>query len=168
MKIRSSTIFALAIGLVMAWAVFVAKDFRPFVLVGIYPVIAGSFTLGAVLWLLINEIRGAGGGKKPRGVAVDLVADDMPASVRARKAARAFGWFLALLAAIYLLGFKIGAIAFFIAYVGMETRTRWFLIVGLAGGVVFVLVLFQRFLEVFWPLGLLGEWLGEYCPWWLF
>ncbi len=161
-KVRPSAIFALFVGLVMGWALFVTKDFT--FMAAVFPWVAGGFTLGMAVLVLVKEIRGAG-GEKPRGLAMDLVADDMPASVRAKKATRILVWFLGLYLGIWLLGFKLAAVAFLTAFVSIEARAKWFLILGTAAILVFALFMLERFLGVFWLEGLLNQWLQEPLPW---
>ena len=166
MKFKPATIFALLVAVIMGLAVFSATNFPP--RTAIYPLVAGSYTLVMALLCVVTELRGAGrvGGSGASGGLIDLEADrSIPASVRARKAIRVLAWLLGLYLAIWLLGFKLAVVSFLTAYVGIEARARWFLILGLMALLVFVLFMFERFLEVFWLEGLLNQWLQEPLPW---
>lgn len=169
MKFGPVANFTLLIALVMVWAIFVAMDF-PF-LARLYPLMAGSFTLVMAILLLVIELRAAGkekgrGGGTGSGAAIDIEANSsMPALVRTKKNVEAFAWFLAVYLAIWLLGFKIGVLAFLVAYIGLKARVQWFLVLSLLAGLVALLAFFDVALKVYWPSGLLEQWLGERWPW---
>ena len=167
-KLGASTVFTFFIVLAMIWAVIGAKDFP--LMARLYPWFVGSIGLVISLLLLVKELKGIGRKKAVEsgtgGMAVDLESDSsMPRSVRTRKALRAFAWFLALYLAIWLLGFKVGVVAFLIAYISIEARARWLLVLGLTVGLGFVLFCFDKLLKVYWLEGLLTDWLGESLPW---
>ena len=72
-----------------------------------------------------------------------------------------FGRLIAFLAAIWLLGFEIGALLFAFLYLRFKARESWLLsivttaiLAGLISG------LLGKLLQVSWPEGALGVWLG--------
>lgn len=167
-KVTPTAIFTLIIAIAMVWAIYGAKDF-PW-MARLYPWFVGSVGLVITVMLLVQELRGTRRKKRPGngtgGVAMDIEADNsMTSSVRIRKAFRAFAWILSIYIAIGLLGFKIGVVVFLIAYICAEDRAPWFLVLSITAGQIFVLFLFDRFLNVFWPPGLLGQLLGDTWPW---
>ena len=164
MKVRPTTIFTLLVVVIMGLAVLDAVGF-PF-RAGLYPMVVGSFAVVMALWLLVRELRGAGGEERTSGGAIDIEADrGIPASVRARKATRMLAWLLGLYLVIWLTGFKLAVVAYLAAYIGIEARAKWFSILGLTALLVFVMFMFERFLGVFWLEGLLNQWLEEPLPW---
>jgi hypothetical protein len=60
---------------------------------------------------------------------------------------------------IVLVGFKLGSLAFMAAFVAVEVNVLWYKML------VLLLGIFHKFLNVFWPLGFLGDFLEEYVPW---
>ena len=127
--------------------------------------LVGSFVVLMTLAFVVKESI-AGGAVRGSGRAIDIEPDrSMPISVRIRKTARVFAWFLAVYPAILLLGFKLAVVTFFLAYLIVEARVKWSLILGLMALLVFILYMFGRFLEVFWLPGLLNQWLQEPLPW---
>ncbi len=160
LKLRGSTIFTALVVLVMAWALFEAKDF-PF---GgrIYPWLAGSVTFVLALWLLVSEVRRMRAGLSPEtgsGASMDLEASDEPARERYGGFTKAMGWILGLWLSTWLLGWQIGITVFFIAYLVFLARARWFLIPILAAIMMLILFYFDKLLGVFWPQGILIRWL---------
>lgn len=162
LRLEPSTIFTLLIGLIMVVAVSIATGF-PF-LARIYPLIVGSLALVMVILLLARDFRHTSTG----GISssIDIKADHtMPASVLAKKAGGVFAWILCLYLGIWLVGFKIGVVAFFISYTKIKAGLRWPWILGLTMILISALIFFDRVLRVFWPSGLLEQLLGEFVPW---
>ncbi|RWR04411.1 tripartite tricarboxylate transporter permease [Paenirhodobacter populi] len=96
------------------------------------------------------------------GIHMDLGADDdenMTTKTVVLRAARFFGWFLAFLACMSLIGMIPTVPVIIIAYMRIEGRERWPLCVILALCVtVLEYVIFDRIIHVAWPGSLLGEW----------
>ena len=167
-KINLSILLTLFFILVMGTAIYLAFDF-PF-LGALYPIIVASFVLILALYSLVQQVKALGSEKglaesKNMGT-IDIEADSsMPMSERFQKATRAFAWMLALYLAIWLFGFKIGAVVFILVYIRIMAETRWAMLAGLTVGLVFFLFCFDRFLGVYWPVGLLGLWLEDTWPW---
>ena len=160
MKFRGATIFNALVVLVMAWAVFVVRDL-PFA-AGLYPWVVGSVTFILALLVLIGEMRRMRSGisaETGNGPSMDLKASDESARERYGGFARAMGWILGLWLSIWLLGWQIGLTVFFFAYLAFQARARWFLTLGLVALMWLMIFYFDRFLGVFWPEGILTEWL---------
>ena len=82
-----------------------------------------------------------------------------------RKTIRAFSWVLGYYLFIVLVGFKLGSLAFMAAFVAVEANVRWYKMLALLLGTIIILEIFHKYLNVFWPLGFLGDFLEEYVPW---
>lgn len=52
-----------------------------------------------------------------------------------------------------------------VAFVAVEANVRWYKMLALLLGTIIILEIFHKFLNVFWPLGFLGDFLEEYVPW---
>ena len=73
-------------------------------------------------------------------------------------------WILCFYLAIYIVGFKVAVIAFFLLYLRWEARGRWITIISLTGlscyGIFFH---FEKFMSIHWPDSLLEKWVN--VPW---
>ncbi len=159
-KFSGSTIFAALVVLAMAWALFEARGFPSGA--AVYPRLVSGVTfvlaLSALIWQTIR-MRAGRSHETGVGMSMDIEASDEPARVRYGGFARAMGWILGLWLSIGLLGFQIGLAVFFIAYLRFQARARWFVIPCLTALILLLLFYFDKFLEVFWPQGLLIRWL---------
>ncbi len=84
---------------------------------------------------------------------------------RRRKTIRAFSWVLGYYLFIVLVGFKLGSLAFMAAFVAVEANVRWYKMLALIVSTIIILEVFRKYLNVFWPLGILGDFLEESVPW---
>ena len=155
-------IFTFFVLLAMGAAVIVATNYH--FLAAIYPLVIGSIgTTLCFVFLLKNIFKKS---EEEEGGTVDIEKDrDIPDSVRFKRAGKALVWILSLYLLIWLLGFKLGAIVFVALFVAVEAHSKWYFIIGLSAVLAVVLTIFQEVLNVFWPEGLLGEWLSEHLPW---
>ncbi len=162
MKLVPSIIYTAVIVLLTALAVFYAKDW-PFQ-ARAFPWLAGITTATLGLLLVVTDIRRLAMGHRlevTSGQQADIESGyDMAAWSTYKKFARVFGWILVLYAGIWLVGLRVAVVAFFIAYLRLEGRLRWFLIVPLTALMVLFLVYFDQLLAVHWPRGIMGQWLG--------
>ena len=157
---NGSTIFTALVMLVMAWALFEAKDWK--VGSGLYPWLVGGVTFILALWLLVQEIIRMRAGLSPEtgvGMSMDIAVSDDPAGLKYRGFTRALGWVLGLGLSLWLLGFQIGLAVFFISYLVFQAHARWFVIPILTALMMLMLFYFYIFLEIFWPQSLLSQWL---------
>ncbi|MFH1087044.1 MAG: tripartite tricarboxylate transporter TctB family protein [Chloroflexota bacterium] len=160
MKWSGSAILTALVVLVMALALFEARNF-PF---GgrLYPMVAGGMTFILSLSALIREIRRMRAGtslETGKGATMDLGAGDGEMRERLGGIARIGAWVLCLSLGIWLLGWLIGVSAFFVSYLVFKAHARWFAAIGLTALMVLLLLSFDRVLDVFWPEGLLVQWL---------
>jgi len=96
---------------------------------------------------------------------VDVALDpSIPIEVALRGAGRMLTWIIALYLGIWVFGFKIAIIAFFVLYLKKEGKARWLktlILTGIAGYTIFFH--FDRLLSLNWPAGLLSKWID--LPW---
>lgn len=166
MRLKIITIaFTSLITLIVVLYLWDAKDmtFKP----GVFPWVAGAFTLIMCLLLLATDIKRLASGRseeRETGLQMDIESSlDMSAWVTYKKALRTFALIPALYAGIWLVGFHIAIVLFFIAYLTFKARVRWFLVPGLTFLMVLFLFYFDKFLNVWWPEGLLEQWV--HLPW---
>ena len=91
---------------------------------------------------------------------MDLTVDDAELSqgVVLRRAATFFGWFVGFLASMATIGLIPTASIFIVAYMRLENREPWRLVLPQAIGItIFMYVVFHRFLAIPWPATLLGK-----------
>ncbi len=153
---NGAIIFTVLVVLVMAGAVFEARNYPP----GgrLYPWLVCSATFVLALWLLVNEVRRTRAGCSPSartGMSMDIEASDELAKVKYGGFAIAIIWILGLWLSIWLLSWQIGISVFFILYLIFRAHARWFMIPGLVALMMLLLFYFDKFLEVFWPRGIL-------------
>jgi len=99
-------------------------------------------------------------GGEGRSIHMDLKADDalLSQGVVIRRAAMFFGWFIAFMASMATIGIIPTAFVFIVAYMRLENREPWRLVVPQAIGIViFMYVVFHRFLTIPWPATLIGK-----------
>ena len=92
----------------------------------------------------------------------------VPGAVAARRAADVFGWILALLAAIWIIGFLWSVPVFLWLYLALRARARWWTCLGYtAAALAFLLGVFHYALRIPWPQGLVAwpqdmvlQWMG--------
>lgn len=90
---------------------------------------------------------------------MDLTSDTghLPTRTVILRAAIFFGWFLAFMASMAVIGLIPTVPLFVIAYMRLENREPWKLVLAQAAGLtLFIYVVFHRLLTVPWPETLLG------------
>jgi len=162
-KIDFTTVFTAFIILIMAVALVRTLSF-PF-LAAIYPAIVSSLVLVAGVIALLKHVTGSAVKGGTIDIAADVVVDAAEISARRKRSAKAFGWALGYYLLIVLLGFKLGSLFFMTAFIRVEAKIRLHNLGALIVGTIIILNLFQDYLNVFWPLGVLGNYLGETLPW---
>jgi hypothetical protein len=95
---------------------------------------------------------------------VDLAPDrSLPPRVVYIRGLRYVGWMVGLYAGIWLVGFVIAMTGFLLAFLRWEARLGWAITSVLAiSGALFVIGT-SWILTLFWPEGLISQWLG--LPW---
>ncbi|MFC2066873.1 hypothetical protein ACFLUO_07500 [Chloroflexota bacterium] len=155
MKRSGAAYFTIAIALLFTLMLAMASEFRFWGWA--YPVIVGVPCLVITLILLVRELR----GKVSEESGMDLIRDDsISRSLAYKRAARYLGWILALYLGIWLLGFKLAIPLFFVLFIGLEGKSKWWIVLALTGLAVFmILIPFGLLLGVYWPMGLIEQFL---------
>lgn len=134
------------------------------------PMIVGSVTLAALTISLLNQVFRRSGpdlaldrSRQPSSMHMDLIADTsaLGTALVLRRAAIFFGWLIAFMGSMAAIGLIPTALLFIVAYMRLENREPWRLVLPQAIGLtVFVYVVFDRFLTIPWP----ASWLGALVP----
>ena len=165
MKFSGSTIFTSVIVVIIALAVFEARDY-PFAS-GMYPWVIGItlFTLSTYLLIVDTRRLIAGRGDDAgSGMTADIEArTDMPVRVMYTKAARTAGWIMGLCLGMWVFGMHIAVSLFFITYLRLRARAKWYLIPVLTVFILLFLFAFDKLLGVWWPEGWIEQWIT--LPW---
>lgn len=119
----------------------------------IYPAIAAS---GGFVLALIQMVRDLRSGGKVETAGFDIAAErSVPTGLIYRRAAKFVAWIVGLYVIIWLVGFKLGAVCYFVLFLKLEGRAGW-LAIALLSTIIFVaLLLFENFLGIYWPKNML-------------
>ncbi|MFM9969490.1 MAG: tripartite tricarboxylate transporter permease [Burkholderiales bacterium] len=148
----------------------------------IVPMVVGGVAITAIVLSLINQMFRKAATEPGMGAALAAAADaptiggstapvekihmdiesdtaHLPVPVIIARAAMFFGYLLAFMGSTYLIGLIPTLFCFVIAFMRIEARERWNLVITYAVCmVVFVTIVFDRIMKVPWPASLLGEW----------
>ena len=127
----------------------------------IVPLVVGGVALTAIVLSLLNQTFRKPAVKSGK-IHMDIESDTahLPVSTIIARAATFFGYLLAFMGSTYLIGLIPTLFAFVVAFMRLEARERWTLVISYAGFmVVFVTLVFDRIMKVPWPPSLLGEWI---------
>jgi TctA family transporter len=155
------TSFYLAI---VAAMVVIALDWR--LNAKIVPLVVGAIAITAIGLSLINQVfRKAGIETVADGkIHMDLESDTAHLETRTiiRRATLFFGYLLSFMLGTYLVGFVPTLFFFIIAFMRIEAKERWMLVLTYASCmVVFVTIVFDRIMAIPWPETILGTLLPE-------
>lgn len=102
-------------------------------------------------------------GKGDDGIHMDLASDDgedLSSRTILTRAAQFFGWFLAFLASMWVIGMIPTVPLIIVSFMRVEGREPWRLCLILAACVTAVIyVVFELVIGILWPGSLLGEWI---------
>ena len=176
-RLRASQLFPAGLVALLAYMLFESREWT--FAARIVPQVVGTLALAFAALSLFNaafrrakapgapqRAAGAGtalGADMPPGAKIhmDLASETFhlaPRTVIAR-AGVFFGWFLAFMGSMALIGLIPTVPLFVIAYMRAENREPWKLVLAHATGLaLFIYVLFHRLLTVPWPETLLGTW----------
>ncbi|MFC2067197.1 hypothetical protein ACFLUO_09175 [Chloroflexota bacterium] len=148
---RKRTMFTM--GLLILFISFVIRSVTfPFG-AGLFPLLIGSSIIILLLLQLSTELLGKEENVEILDVAVEEAAKGKVAMLRA---VRFFAWILGVYAGIFLVGFNITILAFYILFMRLEGRINWWLILILtAVASVLQLYYFPRVIGMLWPTGLI-------------
>jgi hypothetical protein len=126
------------------------------------PQIVGSIGLTCAALSFANAVfRRAGPGTADKGH-MDLASGTghLPKRTVLARAAIFFAWLAGFMAAMATIGLIPTVMLFVVAYMRLENREPWKLVLGVATGLTaFIYAVFHRLLNVPWPETLLGTWL---------
>jgi TctA family transporter len=155
-RLKLSQLFPLTLVLVFSYMLLEARAWSS--AARIVPQIVGALGLAFAAFSLANAAL----RREAQAVAaghMDLASDTghLPARTVLFRAAVFFGWFLAFMASTAVIGLLPTVPLFVVAYMRLENREPWPLVLAQAGGfTLFIYVLFDRLLNVPWPESLLG------------
>jgi TctA family transporter len=156
-RLKLSQLFPLALVLVFSYMLLEARAWSS--AARIVPQIVGSLGLAFAAFSLANAALRGGAHTVAPGGHMDLASDTghLPVRTVLLRAAVFFGWFLAFMASTAVIGLLATVPLFVVAYMRLENREPWLLVLAQAGGfTLFIYVLFDRLLNVPWPESLLG------------
>lgn len=123
--------------------------------------IAGTGSLAYKLFVMPPQARKASGN----AIHMDVGGSHeevLPNSVTLSRAARFFGWMLAFMACMALIGLIPTVPIMMVAFMRIEGRERWWLCFTLAACLTaFLYGVFDQVLHVPWPSNLLGDWISS-------
>jgi hypothetical protein len=156
-RIGPSLLFPLVLIAVFGYMLFEARAWPS---AGrIVPQIVGSLGLAFAALSLANAALRRDPPAAPVSTHMDLASDTshLPTRTVLARAAAFFGWFLAFMISTALIGLIPTVPLFVVAYMRLENRERWPLVVAQAAlFTLFVYVVFHRLLTVAWPQTLAG------------
>ncbi len=165
--VRFNQLFHVFMIIVIGWMVIAALPWPANA--KIVPLIVGSLALGFAITGLLNELFRApevehslADGTKAEikgAIHMDLESDTahLSTALILQRAAIFFGWLLAFMASMALIGLIPTVPLFVIGYMRLEGRERWSLVLPQAIGLtLFIYIVFDQLLNVPWPQTLLG------------
>jgi hypothetical protein len=96
---------------------------------------------------------------------VDIAPDrDIPPDAVRKRGFRFLAWIVGVYLGIWFVGFKVTVPLFFIAFMRIEGKASWRLILSLTAISVYMIFYhFEELLGVFWPRPLIANWIK--IPW---
>ena len=170
-RLRPSQLFPAAVIALLAFMLFESRDWSH--AARIVPQIVGSLALAFAALSLANAALRRPAAPSAPGLAeraqadvatkirMDLVSDTahLPRRTVLLRTGLFFGWFLAFMGSMAGIGLIPTVPIFVVAYLRLENREPWKLVLAQAIGLtLFIYVVFHRLLAVPWPETLLGAW----------
>jgi hypothetical protein len=170
-RFRLSQLFPAAVIVVLSYMLIESREWN--IAARIVPQIVGSLALAFALLSLANAVfrrataakapgtAGSAGAEVKSRIHMDLASDTahIPRRTVILRAGVFFGWFLAFMGSMAVIGLIPTVPLFVIAYMRLENREPWKLALAHAIGLtLFIYVVFHRLLTVAWPQTLLGTW----------
>jgi hypothetical protein len=170
-RFRVADLFYVFMFVVIGWMVLHALDWG--FSAKVVPLIVGSMALTFAALGLLNQIF-----RKPATERVHSLGEDAKEEIEQKihmdldsdtghlskrvvltRAAIFFGWLIAFMASMATIGLIPTVPLFVIAFMRMENRERWTLVLPQAIGLtVFIYIVFDQLLTIPWPATLLGTW----------
>ena len=172
-RFEPSEIFPAALIVLLAYLLFEAREWS--FAARIVPQLVGSLALAFAALSLLNAVfrqKESQPARRPSGAPVALAAtvhmdlaselDHLPRRTVIKRALVFFGWFLAFMFSMAVIGLIPTVPLFVIAYMRLENREPWKLALGEAAALtLFIYVVFDRLLTVAWPETAVGTWLPD-------
>jgi putative tricarboxylic transport membrane protein len=153
-RLNWSIFFSLLIVIVLGMALWESKDFG--FRAGLFPWAIGIPVLALAVIHLGLQLAGK---EKLPDITVSDPDSKIPPDVITRRTGGIFGWIVAYLAAIWLLGFTLGGTLCTFLALKLGGRERWPITLAMTTGVAaFVYFVFERGLKVPFPPGQLFAW----------
>ncbi|MDI7259142.1 MAG: hypothetical protein QME90_04375 [Thermodesulfobacteriota bacterium] len=153
MKMTGGAWFSLLLAVFLAAMLYEGTTFKS--KAWIYPVVIVTPTLILALIQLYRELR----GMKKKDVIYDITPDQTQSTrVIYRKAGKYMAWILCSFALIWLIGFKLGFVLWFIIFLRVEGKRSWLktlITVGVA--VYLIMVQYAVIFGVHWPESILEK-----------
>ena len=126
--------------------------------VKLMPLLMSGFTILLSLIALVQDVRSGSKDTMPTDEEGDVIEDEQKADTVSAYF-KALGWFIALIVAVYFVGFLVATPLWMVAYLS-KTGTQWWK-AALMGVVltVIIYVVFTVVLQVVLYQGVAGEWL---------
>ena len=164
MKFRHRSLFTLFFIVLFGYALVAAGDL-PFA-TKLYPITIASAGLILTLVRLALDSRVKVNSAWSEKEELDGMTWDktVPRAVIYKKAAKIGAWILGLYFGMWLLGYKISFALFFFLLMKVEGRGGWLISAGItAAGVFLIIIQLEKTLQLYWPEGILWQWLN--LPW---
>ncbi|MDE0032197.1 MAG: tripartite tricarboxylate transporter TctB family protein [Deltaproteobacteria bacterium] len=161
MRIDPRAAFTIALAAGLAAAIYTARDWP--VETRMLPWVLGIPGLLLALVQLALDIRARGTTEETAAAdLIDLPADrSLPPKVVMRRVSAFYGWFLGLIAGVWLFGFFIAVPVFVFFFLLLRAGEKWWSAAIYTGATLgFLWLVFERILRVLWPQGAVLVWLG--------
>ena len=161
MKINARALFTTVLAAGLAAGIYTAKDWP--VETRLLPWVVGvPGLLLALIQLTLDLVARGRTEETPATDLIDLPTDrSLPPEVVMRRVSAFYGWFLGLVAGVWLFGFFIAVPAFVFLYLLLRAQEKWWSALIYTGATLgFLWLVFEEILRVLWPQGAVLFWLG--------
>ena len=161
MKLSTQALFTTALAAGLAAAIYTARDWP--VETRLLPWVVGVPGFLLALIQLTLDLVARGRTEETRATdLIDLPTDrSLPPEVVMRRVSAFYGWFLGLVAGVWLFGFFIAVPAFVFLYLLLRAQEKWWSALIYTGATLgFLWLVFEEILRVLWPQGAVLVWLG--------
>lgn len=161
MRVDTRALFTTTLAVGLAVAIYTARDWP--VETRLLPWVLGIPGLLLALVQLTLDLRTRGRNEETKAAdLIDLPADrSLPPDVVMRRVSAFYGWFLGLIAGVWLFGFFIAVPVFVFLYLFARAQEKWWsALIYTAVILAFLWLVFERILRVLWPQGAVLRWLG--------
>lgn len=167
-KLHASDAFPIALIALVAYMLYDASSWG--FSAKIVPMIVGSLAILFALVSVLNVIFRRAGGPRPvedgapQKMHMDLQSDiaTMPLSEVLLRAGMFGGWLVLFMGSMWLIGLVPTVPLFVVAFMRLEGRERWLMVMAQAIGIaLFVYIVFDQLLTIPWPPTLIGAYFPQ-------